>query len=410
MLQHATAAARTLRLAAAALLLAAAPARAQEAESAEVRQEKSACPLRPSACTRLGERALTGDGLPQSANLAAVYFEQACDAEPPDGFACARLGALHLEGRGVERSVEQARTRFKEACAQRVRDGCERLAALDRGRAGRAGGAADDVDAWCAPDDPSCGAPRSDRERTLDRLTARCDEGETAACVSLGRALLEPGPERDPERAASLFERACDADDRQGCAYLAWCHESGAGVEGGKDGARAATLYERSCDAGFAYACASLARLHLLGDGVPRDWPHAVDLGTRACDDGALEGCGVAGSILTHLKYAEHDPARGYALLDRGCKGGDLPSCAWQGVAAALGRGTPRSRARGLELLRRACDGDLAQGCFILGTALADGEDAADREGAIAALDRACRGKVERACELRDELRARRRR
>lgn len=378
-------------------------------DAAAVREEKLHCPFRPYACTRLGERALSGHGLPQSDNLAAVYFQQACDAVPPDGFACARLGGLHLEGRGVERSIEQARRYLKKGCAAKLSDACVRLAALDRPRPGDAAAVSGDVDAWCDPDDPSCGPPRSDRDRASDRLSSACDREDWAACVRLGRLLLESGPDRDPERAAGLFERACDADDGAGCAHLAWCYRAGVGVEGGKDHARGASLYERSCDAGYAHGCSILGELYLAGEGVPEDWPRAVELGTRACDGGCKDGCGLAGRILSYPKYAEHDLDRGYELLEQGCKGGDLASCAWQGLSVLKGRGTPLGWARGIDLMRKACDGDLPFGCWMLGGALSESEDPALREEALAAFDKACRADVQKACDARDVLKAARR-
>lgn len=393
-------------LAALALVMAAAPARGENAEKV-VRELKSSCPFDSYACTKLGERALAGDGLPQSDNLAAVYFQQACDAAPPDGFACARLGELHLEGRGVARSVEEARRYLKKACARKVAAGCERLAALDRPRASERDGdeAEADVDAWCDPGDSSCGPPRSDRDRAEERLSSACDDEDWGACVKLGRLLLEAGPDRDPERAARSFERACDASDGAGCAHLAWCHRAGVGVEE-KDLVRGATLYEQSCEAGYAHGCAVLGEIYLAGEGVPEDWPHAVELGARACDGGCKDGCGLAGRILTYPKYDEYDPDRGYELLDQGCEGGDLASCAWQGLAVVQGIGTSKSWGRGVDLMKKACDGDLPFACFMLGGTLSESQDREEREDALAALEKACTGEIRKACDARDGLRA----
>jgi TPR repeat protein len=375
--------------------------RAEEPASGDekVQQDKVRCGWRGDACTRLGVRSLQGDGMPVSANLAAVYFQQGCEARSPDYEACARLGELYQEGKGVERNVEQARKYLKLGCSYKLRDACERLEALAKPRSSRPS----NLDAWCDPDDTSCGPARSQHEREVDRLAGGCNRGSAEECVKLGAKLVQPGPDRDPERAAGLLEKGCDAGVGMGCSILGWLYQNGQGVE--KDPARAMELYRKACEGGYAHGCSMQGELYLRGIGVAKDAQRALELGERACEGQCYDGCGLAGYILLSPDLGARDAARGLELLDRGCTGGHFQSCAFRGFAIFYGQGAPADRRKGLELLRKACDGDDPSGCRLLGAALAESASAAEREEAWSAYDKACRMKDAGSCEKRDRVR-----
>ena len=61
------------------------------------------------------------------------------------------------------------------------------------------------------------------------------------------------GVTRDPARAASLYQQACDGGAVESCYNLGVLYENGAGVT--RDLARAASLYQQACDGGLAQGC-----------------------------------------------------------------------------------------------------------------------------------------------------------
>ena len=74
------------------------------------------------------------------------------------------------------------------------------------------------------------------------------DEGQTA---------YDAG---DEQRAAKIWQKACEAGEARGCARIGFLYQSGKGVE--QDDAKASKLYEKACDAGELSGCNTLASLH----------------------------------------------------------------------------------------------------------------------------------------------------
>ncbi|MFL5351635.1 tetratricopeptide repeat protein [Archangium sp.] len=59
--------------------------------------------------------------------------------------------------------------------------------------------------------------------------------------------------EKDVRRAASLYEKACQGGDAQGCNNLGVMYKQGTGVK--KDKRRAAQLFKQACGGGYTEAC-----------------------------------------------------------------------------------------------------------------------------------------------------------
>ncbi|MDB4956045.1 MAG: hypothetical protein JWO36_3614 [Myxococcales bacterium] len=119
----------------------------------------------------------------------------------------------------------------------------------------------------------------ADEVPELDRLGAEapgitrvwaklCARGIWEGCTSLGmfyqnraglvaneeaeRAGFLGAQKADPEHAASLYKRACDGGDLEGCAYLGLLYERAIGVA--KDPAMAAALKTKACQGKLRYA------------------------------------------------------------------------------------------------------------------------------------------------------------
>ena len=54
---------------------------------------------------------------------------------------------------------------------------------------------------------------------------------------------------------------------------------------------KAAQLYQKACDSGVAGGCNSLGSLYGEGKGVNRDYQKATQLFQKTCDGGNAEGC-----------------------------------------------------------------------------------------------------------------------
>lgn len=164
-------------------------------------------------------------------------------------------------------------------------------------------------------------------------LRVACEAGSAPSCAYLGDALrAKATPEAEGE-AFSLFMRACDGGDAQGCWGAGYALHEGRGVAADLPGAL--SYYLRGCDGNEAGACADAAGMLTDGKGVPRDDARSAALFRRACAVGNAHGCaGYARAQLFGLGV-EKDETAGRDGLRRACEQGDTWAC------DALGRLTP---------------------------------------------------------------------
>lgn len=148
------------------------------------------------------------------------------------------------------------------------------------------------------------------------------------ACDALGIAYLEgvgvEPPKKDEEKAAQLFDRACDAKYAPGC------------VSGGnllakerhqkKKVARAAELYERACSLDARQGCFELAQLH-----ETKAWEEATDelanrFFRRTCNIDPTRGCYEAGLLMEsgRIKAREGEIESLFAIA---CEHGNSMAC-----------------------------------------------------------------------------------
>ena len=109
--------------------------------------------------------------------------------------------------------------------------------------------------------------------KSAGTLEQECSRGGPASCYALGEMYLAgSGVAQDKEKAAQLFERACEGRESNGC-----------------DKAR--QMYEEYCEKGNAVACSYLGRMYLDGFGVTPDLAKAAGLYERACQKGLTDAC-----------------------------------------------------------------------------------------------------------------------
>lgn len=93
----------------------------------------------------------------------------------------------------------------------------------------------------------------------------------------------------DYQKAAQLWQKACDEENALGCGGLGALYAEGKGVR--QDYQKAAQLFQKACDGGEALGCNSLGILYKYGQGVRQNFSTAKEYYGKACDLGLQLGC-----------------------------------------------------------------------------------------------------------------------
>ena len=111
--------------------------------------------------------------------------------------------------------------------------------------------------------------------------------------IGFSEDLIESGNEAydkgDYQKAAQLYQKACDSGEAGGCFGLGLLYQSGQGVR--QDYQKAAQLYQKACDSGEAVGCFGLGFLYQSGQGVKQNFSTAKQYYGKACDLGLQLGC-----------------------------------------------------------------------------------------------------------------------
>jgi TPR repeat protein/serine/threonine protein kinase len=260
------------------------------------------------------------------------------------------------------------------------------------------------------------GVPR-DEARAASLYERACDAADPAGCAGLGRfqRLGRGGLARDPTRATQLFQKACNLDgppsdggpprptSPRGCALLGESYRDGAGGLSRDDG-RALALFRDACTRGDPTGCKDLGGMYQSGrGGLPRDEGLAAARYREACDGGELLGCNDLGVLVGSGRGGQdHDERLAADLYRRACDGGETLGCdnlAWMLEHGKGGLGADPARAAAL--YREACDGGDARGCGNLGVMFEQGKGglAADPARAAALYQEACTAGDAHACD-----------
>lgn len=159
----------------------------------------------------------------------------------------------------------------------------------------------------------------------------------------------------------------------------------------------AAKLLALSCKSGFPRACAYLGEVMNDGKFVQQKDPKfALDLFTRACNDGDEIGCNDHGLMYLFGQGVARDTSIAAKSLLKSCSGGWKDACSNLGVMMLGGNGLTKDDAKAAALFKMACDGNSAMGCGNLGYMLEVG--AGVRQDVTRAVKH-----YEQACNARDE-------
>jgi TPR repeat protein len=110
---------------------------------------------------------------------------------------------------------------------------------------------------------------------------ALCEKkGRPRDCDQAGNVLRDGnGTKDDPAKAARMFEKGCEAKDRNACFSLAEMLERA----DKPDDAKAVAAHTKACDLGRGQACDVLSKRHEAGRGVPKDHAKAIALLGKGC-------------------------------------------------------------------------------------------------------------------------------
>ncbi|MBH25798.1 MAG: hypothetical protein CMH57_15435 [Myxococcales bacterium] len=323
------------------------PTRVEVARRVTGRAQRAACSEGDvDACYAVAQRVLRdpeGD-----LQVAMGLLSQACDDDHPQ--ACARLAGVFNQKRRPEFDRGKALRLYRKACYLGAAASCRTAIRLWL----KAGAVEEAIDA----------------QRFMRRRhQARCDEGNSGACLAL-HALLSEGPR--PDRAAA--EAALLVGARQ---------------------------LDRQCRLGQAASCARLAKLTRRPElPIPLDLQaREAELLERACRGGASMSQSTARACLTAglmMELSARRPSLAQELYKRACVAGLAQACLW---VEEEGWG-----ARAAGLYRRSC-AHQGEGCvelellYLRGHApRPDGAQEVSWAARLPELKRACRRRKESAC------------
>jgi len=202
------------------------------------------------SCGDYGDLLEDGDLGASDDSRAAVFFERGCELN--SGWSCGRLADLHNDGDLGTPNMQLAESLFEKGCN------------LDH--------------AW------SCGnlgniliSERAAHEEGITLLQKGCDLNDSYSCKSLGNYYNRSGfVPRDLERAASLYEFACQQDDEWACSSLGYANE-----ELGETAA-AAIARLKACELGNAESCATYGISVFEAGNIQR----GIDFSIRSLEEG----------------------------------------------------------------------------------------------------------------------------
>lgn len=241
-----------------------------------------------------------GVGEKQDFTKAMGLYQKAC--QKSDGNACYNIALMYQNAQGVAQNLKQADTYAHRACKLGFDAGCElrqKLAAL---------------------------AQEDSLDERGQTLTQQCEANDSVACGDLAFYYYHGfgGANRNPTKAAHLFQKGCELGDVNSCYQIGLWYVSGLGGTL-KDWGIAAAYMDKSCNgytlksacANTAHqvqcqkhyenyksnACFSLGSLYERGGiNLKQDTKKALQTYKKSCDMGLENACVYYNNLKESLK------------------------------------------------------------------------------------------------------------
>ena len=143
-----------------------------------------------------------------------------------------------------------------------------------------------------------------DEQRAAKIWQKACELGEVRGCARLGFLYKNgKGVEQDDEKAGKFYQKACDAGELSGCDSLASLRQNSG------EHAKAAAIFEQACEKGFGLSCYNLAQIYEAGVGATADESKALELYVKACERGYAVVCYYLGGMYADSAMGKNDEA-----------------------------------------------------------------------------------------------------
>jgi uncharacterized protein len=184
---------------------------------------------------------------------------------------------------------------------------------------------------------------------------------------------------------ATLYGKACKANDGESCTKLGAMYMCGVGVQ--KSNATAAAMFEKACNLHQSDGCQYHAGALLSGNLGKRDTVSALRILQRACNvDNSASACSTLGSILMMMGKPE-TIALGGPYLERACNAGNYGACGNLSIVELNGMGgRPKNETKAFKLASQGCEKQSAFACGVLGSFYMNGTAVKKDEAAAAKL------------------------
>jgi uncharacterized protein len=224
------------------------------------------------------------------------------------------------------------------------------------------------------------------------------------ACVSFAGALLLAACSQ-----SSRLNLQCLTGDLQHCRQLGDMYAAGSGVP--QDFARAASLYERVCDAGVAEACNSLGDIYARVPGFESQAKRVPALYERSCTADNAAGCLNRG-LLAH-ESGDYGQAAGF--FEHACFNGSAAGCYQLALVFENTEGVGKDLAKAVTLFEQGCDDQHVESCVALVRLFSDGTETTSDAARVGRYNAqllhiyadGCESGIDSDCRRRDALRTR---
>lgn len=231
---------------------------------------------------------------------------------------------------------------------------------------------------------PSCGGLSrmygDDETAVTAEIEAACASGDAQACVRVG--------DRAPRaQAAQFYDRACAAQNGDGCHRLAQELRRGWVIE--DNVTSALELDTRACEYGSVDACFAVGQAHLFGSGTAKNPDQAFEYFAKTCNDQERSGCKVLGVMFDNgigvaqdgeraseyfalagpeLEVVADSPAAAYLVFVDACNRGNYLGCFDAAWFLEEGVSVERNITSSRELFEKACEGGVTPACARIAT------------------------------------------